>query len=143
MPFVLRYFENNRLKEVGAALGINDDAAQKRLSRAVEKLRQFFVQRNAEVQYIEDGRLSEPVIALLGGTEQFAMKRFENVSLLVTDSAALHKLERDDPKRIVAQSAAPFSSPDGKWIRFYLLAEGRVVERRHERAEEIWDGIAP
>lgn len=41
---VLRFFENKSLKDVGAAMGINDDAAQKRLSRAVEKLRQYFAQ---------------------------------------------------------------------------------------------------
>jgi RNA polymerase sigma factor (sigma-70 family) len=46
---VLRYFENKSLREVGAALGINDDAAQKRLSRAVERLRGFFTQRGKTV----------------------------------------------------------------------------------------------
>lgn len=39
---LLRYFENKTLREVGAALGTNDDAAQKRVSRAVERLREFF-----------------------------------------------------------------------------------------------------
>ena len=34
---LLRYFENKSLREVGAALGTSDDAAQKRVSRAVEK----------------------------------------------------------------------------------------------------------
>lgn len=42
---VLRFFENKSLRDVGAALGLSDDAAQKRLSRAVEKLRVFFQQR--------------------------------------------------------------------------------------------------
>jgi RNA polymerase sigma factor (sigma-70 family) len=39
---LLRYFENKTLREVGEVLGISDDAAQKRVSRAVEKLREFF-----------------------------------------------------------------------------------------------------
>lgn len=38
---LLRYFENKSLREVGVALGTSDDAAQKRVSRAVEKLREF------------------------------------------------------------------------------------------------------
>jgi RNA polymerase sigma factor (sigma-70 family) len=42
---VLRYFENKPLKEVGAALGASDDAAKMRVSRALEKLRKFFVKR--------------------------------------------------------------------------------------------------
>lgn len=46
---VLRYFEKKSLKDVGAALGINDDAAQKRLSRAVEKLRHYFAQHGQAV----------------------------------------------------------------------------------------------
>src|SRR5476651_2463474 len=39
---LLRYFENKNLREVGEALGTNDDAAQKRVSRAVERLSEFF-----------------------------------------------------------------------------------------------------
>jgi RNA polymerase sigma factor (sigma-70 family) len=39
---LLRYFENKNLREVGDALKISDDAAQKRVSRAVERLREFF-----------------------------------------------------------------------------------------------------
>lgn len=46
---VLRYFENRSLREVGQALGSTDDAAQKRLSRAVEKLRTWFHRRGRAV----------------------------------------------------------------------------------------------
>ena len=42
---VLRYFENKTLTEVGAALGVEERAAQKRVHRAVEKLRRFFTKR--------------------------------------------------------------------------------------------------
>ncbi|HWF18989.1 MAG TPA: sigma-70 family RNA polymerase sigma factor [Verrucomicrobiae bacterium] len=42
---LLRYFENKPLREVGVTLGISDDAAQKRVSRAVERLQEFFKQR--------------------------------------------------------------------------------------------------
>jgi len=43
---LLRFFEKKSLKEVGAALGLNEDAAQKCGSRALEKLRLFFGARN-------------------------------------------------------------------------------------------------
>lgn len=43
---VLRFFENKSLREVGAALGVSDDAAQKRLSRAVERLRSLLSPRD-------------------------------------------------------------------------------------------------
>jgi len=42
---VLRYFENKSLREVGEALGLEERAAQKRLSRAVEKLRGYLQKR--------------------------------------------------------------------------------------------------
>jgi len=42
---VLRYFQNKNLNEVGAALGASEDAAKKRVGRALEKLRKFFAKR--------------------------------------------------------------------------------------------------
>lgn len=42
---LLRYFKNHDLRTVGATLGISDDAAQKRVSRAVERLREIFAKR--------------------------------------------------------------------------------------------------
>ena len=42
---VLRFYEQRPLEEVGRALGLNADTAQKRVSRALEKLRKFFTKR--------------------------------------------------------------------------------------------------
>jgi uncharacterized protein (TIGR03435 family) len=39
---VLRYFDGKSMRDVGAALGTTEDAAKKRLNRALEKLRKFF-----------------------------------------------------------------------------------------------------
>jgi len=41
---LLRFFKKESLAAVGAALDLSDDAAQKRVSRALDKLRQFFAQ---------------------------------------------------------------------------------------------------
>jgi RNA polymerase sigma factor (sigma-70 family) len=49
---VLRFFKQMPLKQVGAALGIDEDTAQKRISRAVEKLRQIFVKRGIAVSAV-------------------------------------------------------------------------------------------
>ena len=46
---LLRYFENRSLREVGETLGTSDDAAQKRVSRALERLRAFFSKRGVTV----------------------------------------------------------------------------------------------
>src|SRR5437879_13627880 len=42
---VLRFFERKNLKQVGAALGVSENTAKTRVSRATEKLRKFFVKR--------------------------------------------------------------------------------------------------
>jgi hypothetical protein len=42
---LLRFFERRDFRSVGAALGISDDAAQKRVSRALEKLRESLATR--------------------------------------------------------------------------------------------------
>jgi len=42
---VLRFFEGKPLKEVGDALGASEDAAKMRVSRALDKLREIFLQR--------------------------------------------------------------------------------------------------
>jgi len=42
---VLRFFEGRSLNEVGQALGASEDAAKKRVGRALEKLRKFFAKR--------------------------------------------------------------------------------------------------
>jgi uncharacterized protein (TIGR03435 family) len=42
---VLRYFDGKSLGEVGAAMGASEDAAKKRVNRAVDKLRGWFTKR--------------------------------------------------------------------------------------------------
>jgi RNA polymerase sigma factor (sigma-70 family) len=42
---VLRFFEGRSLQDVGSALGTNEEAAKKRVQRAVERLRHFFTAR--------------------------------------------------------------------------------------------------
>ena len=42
---LLRYFEGRTLAEVGATLALNEDAARKRVTRGLDKLRRYFVKR--------------------------------------------------------------------------------------------------
>jgi RNA polymerase sigma factor (sigma-70 family) len=46
---LLRYFKNHDFRAVGRALGVSNDAAQKRVSRAVDRLREFFAKRGVTV----------------------------------------------------------------------------------------------
>lgn len=49
---VLRFYRQQSLGEVGNALGISPDAAQKRISRAIEKLRAHFTKRGATLSSV-------------------------------------------------------------------------------------------
>jgi RNA polymerase sigma factor (sigma-70 family) len=46
---LLRFFKNHDFRAVGHALGVSDDAAQKRVSRAVERLREMFAKRGVTI----------------------------------------------------------------------------------------------
>lgn len=46
---LLRYFENKTLREVGQAMGTSEDAAQKRVSRAVERLRELVARKGVAI----------------------------------------------------------------------------------------------
>jgi uncharacterized protein (TIGR03435 family) len=45
---VLRFFEGRSLNEVGSALGASEEAAKKRVNRALEKMRNFFAKRGVD-----------------------------------------------------------------------------------------------
>lgn len=66
---VLRYFEQRDLRAVGVALGIGEDAAQKRVSRAVDKLRELVGQRGATLSatILAGALASGAVLAAPGG----------------------------------------------------------------------------
>ncbi len=46
---LLRYFERKSAQEMAEVLGISEEAAQKRVSRAVERLRELFSKRNVTI----------------------------------------------------------------------------------------------
>src|ERR1700722_7638516 len=49
---VLRYFQNQSMAEVGKYLGLEENTAQKRVSRALEKLRKFFTTRGVALSSV-------------------------------------------------------------------------------------------
>ena len=46
---MLRYFQHQSARDMAQTLGISDEAAQKRVSRAVDRLREFFAKRGVTV----------------------------------------------------------------------------------------------
>ena len=51
----LRFFDGKSLKEVGDAIGIKEDAAKRRVYRAVEKLRKYFTSRGITLSAVVIG----------------------------------------------------------------------------------------
>ena len=49
---LLRFFENRGLREVGTALGVSEDTAQKRVSRALDRLRGVLLRRGVTVSAV-------------------------------------------------------------------------------------------
>lgn len=79
---LLRFFENRNLREVGQTLGTSEDAAQKRVSRAVDRLRDFLSQRGVTVG------ASGLVLALSANAVQSAPLGLATTISLSTGSAA-------------------------------------------------------
>ena len=46
----MRFLQGRSLREVGAAMGVSEEAAQKRVSRAIDKLRAFFARRGVTME---------------------------------------------------------------------------------------------
>jgi RNA polymerase sigma factor (sigma-70 family) len=69
---LLRYFENKTLAQVGEMLAIREDAARKRVTRAVDNLRKFFVKRGVALSVAAIGAvLSTRVVqAVPAGMEE-------------------------------------------------------------------------
>jgi hypothetical protein len=65
---VLRFFEQRDLRAIGDFLGISDDAAQKRVSRALEKLRHGLTQRGVSLSIAAlSALLASSAVAAPGG----------------------------------------------------------------------------
>jgi hypothetical protein len=56
----MRFYERKTFEDVGRHLGIDSDAARKRVGRAVERLRDYFIQRKGKAA------TTTAIVALLG-----------------------------------------------------------------------------
>jgi len=67
---VLRYFQNQSMAEVGEFLGLAENTAQKRVSRALEKLRAFFTKRGTVLLRQHLGEIFGGVVRIFHLLEQ-------------------------------------------------------------------------
>ena len=83
---LLRYFENRSLRDIGAALGASEDTAQKRVARAIEKLRAFFAKRGVVLSAVSIPTVlsSHAVHAAPAGTVSVAVLKGTAVSVSIS-----------------------------------------------------------
>ncbi len=90
---LLRFFEGKDFKQVGAALGANEDGARMRVNRALEKLRQIFLQRGADsttaaiAETISIHSIQPAPAALIKTTAALALAKGATASLPLTTIA--------------------------------------------------------
>lgn len=100
---LLRYYESQSLKDVGAALGVSDDTAQKRVQTALEKLSDFFKRRGfktatvaattAALQHTTVSATAATVSVVFTAAIQAAPPALVGLSALLARFASLTKLQ--------------------------------------------------
>ena len=81
---LLRFFEKKSFREIGAALGGNENSAQVRLGRALQKLRHYFRKRGVVVPVVALGS-----VLLARGVEAAPTTLCESVATAMSGGAAL------------------------------------------------------
>jgi len=95
---LLRFFKNLDFRAVGSALGVSDDTAQKRVSRALERLRGFFARRGITVS------ISALAVVLSSKAVQAAPVGFAVSLAAATSSAAAVGTTLTTAKHIVTMT---------------------------------------
>ena len=150
---VLRYFQNKSLAEVGAVMGLAERTAQKRILRAIEKLRTYFAKRGVTNTADEIAKsisansvqaVSPALIKTVAATA-FAKGATASASILTLTKGALKIMAWSKAKTAVVATAVLllgttagltpyvwkyYFSPDAWRHRFeatYRLTDGEVI----------------
>jgi len=148
---VLRFYEGRNLRDVGLALGASEDAAEKRVNRALEKLRKFFTKRGVDstaatiAETISANSVQAAPVALAKSVTAVAVAKgaTASISTLTLIKGALKIMAWSKAKTaivigagiLLAATATPFIwhhywGPDSWKRRFdavYKLKAGEVV----------------
>ena len=124
----LRYYEGKTLREVGAALSASEDAAEKRVARALDKLRAFFVKRGITV-----GASGLAIVAKL------AKGAAQSITQL-TEGAGVTRQAITKHLRVLEAAGLVRREPIGREMLFLLEPEPLVALQDYlERVSKQWD----
>ena len=99
---LLRFFENKSLREVGAELGLSDEAARKRVGRAVERLRKFLAARGVTV-----GAAGLVVLVSANAVQAAPVELVASISSTALASAPISAVATAGTGKILAGTSLP------------------------------------
>ena len=146
---VLRFYEGRNLREVGVALGANEEAARKRVNRAVEKLQKFF-QKNGVASTAEaiagvistnSVQAAPAMLAKAVTTLALAKSAAASTSTLTLIKGALKLMAWTKTKTAVAVAVMAVLGAGTTLLTIKTLQAGRVARLNalHD-IQGIWEG---
>jgi RNA polymerase sigma factor (sigma-70 family) len=130
---LLRYFQNKSAREMAAALGVSDEAAQKRVNRAVERLRAFFSQRGIVLGAAGLGAISANAIQAAPVSLTLSISAAA-LATITTGNIALQTMNWINAKTVAATLVAAIAAGGGVYLTKQKEAEHLRVENQNTLA---------
>ena len=134
---LLRFFENKKMAEVGAALGVSEDGARLRVSRALEKLRQLFAKHgvdstaNAITSSIGAHSIQMAPLGLAATVTAAAKGVAASTSTLTLVKGALKIMAWTKIKTSVAVGTVALLAAGTAWQQYEIHREGHGLVTLH------------
>jgi RNA polymerase sigma factor (sigma-70 family) len=127
---LLRFFQGRSLREVGDQLGVSEDAAKQRVSRAIEKLRGYFARRGVSAP-------TACVVAFMEGAIKTASPRVTQAAIhaaeahaaLATSAGWISKIMLAWPKFAAVSAVAVALGASVTIVSYYASAQTPAVQQ--------------
>lgn len=140
---LLRFFQNKSLRDVGAALGTSDDAAQKRVTRALDQLRTFFFRRGIAVTAAGlatdlSAHALHTVPAALGGAITASAASLGTAALHVTTAEAAKTLAMTTLQKSLVATAVALSLGIGLYEAVAITRQTSDLDQLHVQSAALF-----
>jgi len=152
---LLRFYESHSPRDVGAAFGVSEDTAQKRVQSALEKLTEFFKRRGfktasvaaaaAALQHTAVSTSTAVASTVIGTVLQAAPPALAGLSLLLARLSSLSRVQT--AALCVVAAALPVcwqlneqnvATDEARRMQAQLLATQREVSNAQAELETLW-----